>query len=210
MDKLQQIMEKQCELQKRLGTDFSNMTPEERADFMRNHRGYLEDELAEALYEMPHYKLWKNYSDMSEEAHNVAWQKVRMELIDCLHFFVNLMLCAGMTPDEVYDMYMAKNRENHRRQDEGYTADKSYRDQAVEEVMTSTPSCTVHIDGESVGSSDFIAVLYHPDGNTELLYNTDAVTLGLAIKMLSERYTELLNSYPEDVQNEIREVLAHG
>lgn len=210
MDKLEMIMQKQAELQKRLGTDFSSMSPEERADFMRNHRGYLADEVAEALYEMPCYKLWKNYSDMSEEAYSVAWQKVRMELIDSLHFFVNLLLCAGMTADEVYEMYMAKNKENHRRQDDGYTADKSYRDQSVDEVMQKKPTCTVTMDGEAITSSDFVAVVTHPDGDTEMLYNTDAVTLGLAIKMLSARYTELLNSYPEDVQNEIREVLSHG
>lgn len=135
MDKLAEIMGKQLELQTRLGTNFSTMTDEERAEFMRNHRGYLADELAEALYEMPNYKLWKDYSGMSEEARETAWQKVRMELIDCLHFFVNLLLCAGMTADEVHYMYMAKNKENHRRQDDGYTADVSYRNQEVSEVM---------------------------------------------------------------------------
>lgn len=135
MDKLAEIMGKQLELQTRLGTNFSTMTDEERAEFMRNHRGYLADELAEALYEMPNYKLWKDYSSMSVEAREAAWQKVRMELIDCLHFFVNLLLCAGMTADEVHYMYMAKNKENHRRQDDGYTADVSYRNQEVSEVM---------------------------------------------------------------------------
>ena len=43
------IMSKQRELQERLGYDFDKMTDEERAEFMRNHRGYLEDEVAEAL-----------------------------------------------------------------------------------------------------------------------------------------------------------------
>lgn len=135
MDMLKEIMNKQAELQLRLGTNFAELTDKERAEFMRNHRGYLADELAEALYEMPNYKLWKDYSNMDEEARNVAWQKVRMELIDCLHFFVNLLLCAGMTAEEVHYMYMAKNKENHRRQDDGYTADVSYRDQSVEEVI---------------------------------------------------------------------------
>ena len=135
MDMLKGIMEKQAELQLRLGTDFNNLTDDERADFMRNHRGYLADEIAEALYEMPGYKLWKDYSSMDAAAKEAAWAKVRMELIDSLHFFVNLLLCAGMTAEDVHDMYMAKNKENHRRQDDGYTADVSYRDQAVEEVM---------------------------------------------------------------------------
>ena len=135
MNQLAIIMEMQGALQKRLGNNFAEMSAEERAEFMRDHRGYLEDELAEALYEMPNYKTWKDYSAMSEEARAVAWSKVRMELVDALHFFMNLLLCAGMTADEVFSMYVAKNHENHRRQDAGYTADVSYREQSVEEVM---------------------------------------------------------------------------
>lgn len=135
MDKLQEIMNKQLELQERLGTDFGAMTEAERAAFMRNHRGYLEDEIAEALYEMPGYKLWKDYSNMDPETYAMQWQKVRMELVDAFHFFINLLLCAGFTANELHYMYMAKNKENHRRQDDGYTADKSYRDQSVEEVL---------------------------------------------------------------------------
>lgn len=129
------MMDMQRDLQKRLGYDFANMDPEQRAEFMRNNRGYLEDEIAEALYEMPEYKLWKDYSNMSDEAVAIAWQKVRMELIDAFHFFMNLFICAGMTAEEVFAMYVKKNRENHRRQDLGYTANVSYREQSVEEVM---------------------------------------------------------------------------
>ncbi len=210
MDKLEQIMKMQGDLQKRLGTDFSNMTDEERAEFMRNHRGYLEDELAEALYEMPNYKLWKDYSNMNETDRNVAWQKVRLELIDCLHFFVNLLLCSGMSADEVYQMYMMKNKENHRRQDEGYTADVSYREQSVEDVMTDKSTCVVEMNGKAYISTDFIAILCTPDGETTLHYNTDVVTMGMAIQMISRRYAEHLASLPEETQNAVREVLANG
>lgn len=210
MDKLEQIMKMQGDLQERLGTNFSEMTLKERAEFMRNHRGYLADELAEALYEMPFYKLWKDYDKMSEEATSIAWQKVRMELIDCLHFFVNLLLCAGMDADEVYEMYIAKNKENHRRQDEGYDADVSYRDQPVEDVMKAESMCTVAMNGEIIGSSDFIAVINTPDGGTHLLYDTDPITLGQAIQMLANRFEEVMDSYPEETRREIREVLARG
>lgn len=194
MDKLTEIMQKQLELQKRLGTDFSNLTDKERAEFMRNHRGYLEDELAEAFYEMPNYKLWKDYSNMNEEARNIAWQKVRMELIDCLHFFANLLLCAGMTPDEVHDMYMAKNKENHRRQDAGYTSDVSYRDQSVEEVMSS--SCTVSRPGATVNSNDFIALLFSTD-SCDVALNTSIVGMGIAASILQERYSTELANIPD-------------
>jgi dimeric dUTPase (all-alpha-NTP-PPase superfamily) len=205
-------MEKQLALQDRLGTNFSEMTLEERAEFMRNHRGYLADELAEALYEMPYYKLWKDYSNMTEEEIAVAWQKVRMELIDCLHFFVNLLLCAGMTPGEVHAMYMAKNKENHRRQDTGYTADVMYRDQAVEDVMGTKDQvyCTVGMDGETYTGEDFIAIITKADGDHSMFYNTDPVTIGIAIKMLTERFDALMQEYSDDDRRAICEVLQNG
>ena len=217
MDKLTEIMEMQNALQKRLGADFSNMTLEQRAEFMRNHRGYLADEVAEALYEMPFYKQWKDYSKMSEEEIAIAWQKVRMELVDSLHFFVNLLLCAGMTPGEVHAMYVAKNKENHRRQDEGYTADVLYRDQAVEDVMKdadqiSIPDvrCTVKMDGETYTGEDFVAIITKEDGNHSMFYNTDPVTIGIAIKMLTERFDAMMKTYSEEDRREICEVLHNG
>lgn len=225
MDKLEAIMSKQLELQKRLGTDFSNMSPQERADFMRNHRGYLADEVAEALYEMPFYKLWKDYDNMSSEGYEIAWQKVRMELIDSLHFFVNLLLCSGMTADEVYDMYMAKNKENHRRQDEGYTSDVSYREQAVEDVYCA--ECAIDLDGveesedlpicrvenmpdnEGVASPEFIAILYN-EKEFQTFYNTNIIHLGDAVKVITETFNKCLKEYSEDEQKQIIEILSGG
>lgn len=207
---LSTIMEMQRDLQKRLGTDFTKLSDEECAAFMRNHRGYLEDELAEALYEMPNYKLWKDYGNMSDEARAYAWQKVRMELIDALHFFVNLLLCAGFTAEEVYDMYVAKNKENHRRQDEGYTSDVSYRDQAVEDVLNEEPTCTVVMDGEACGSNDFIAVLNMNDGESTVYYNTDALSLGMAAKMIIRQFNEALSKCSEDERKEINAILNGG
>lgn len=202
---LKTIMSKQRELQERLGYNFATMNEEERAAFMRNHRGYLEDELAEALYEMPNYKLWKDYSNMSPEAKDIAWQKVRMELVDSLHFFTNLLLCAGFTAEELFNMYMMKNRENHRRQDAGYTSDVSYKDQAVEAVME--PSCTVCMDDEVLYSSDFIAVLNKHNGDASILYNTDALSLGMAVKMIAKAYVENINKCSSEDRAAIEEVL---
>lgn len=196
MDMLKAIMDKQLELQIRLGTNFATMSDEDRAAFMRNHRGYLADEVAEALYEMPNYKLWKDYSDMSPEARNIAWQKVRMELVDSLHFFVNLLLCADFTAEELYEMYMAKNAENHRRQDAGYTADMSYRDQAVDDVMK--PHCTITMNGETHHADSFIAMTSDEDGSCGLFMNSDTVTLGLLANILHEAYIADVQSMSEE------------
>lgn len=199
MDMLNAIMTMQNDLQDRLGIYFGSMQDEERAEFMRNHRGYLEDELAEALYEMPYYKTWKNYRDMSEEDREAAWQKVRMELVDSLHFFMNLLLCAGFTAEDLYSMYCAKNAENHRRQDAGYDAGMSYRDQPVEDVMKDTPTCMIQMGEERVGSSDFIALLNHPDGSSNILYNTTLPNLAVAYyKMKALFEAELENVSDEE------------
>lgn len=203
------IMKKQREFQGRLGFNFSTMTEQERAEFMRNHRGYLEDELAEALYEMPGYKTWKDYSGMSTEAKEIAWQKVRMELVDALHFFTNLLLCAGFTADELFKMYMMKNAENNRRQDDGYSADVTYKDQSVEDVLNQA-YCTVTMDGEVNYSSDFIAIVHKHNGDTTILYNTDALSLGMAVKMLAREYIKALNGCPDVEREEIEQLLGEA
>ena len=88
---------------------------------------HLTQELHELLYEIPHFKPWKDYSGMSLFDSYKSWYKASKELIDMLHFFLNICLALGLDADNLYDMYMAKNKENHKRQDEGYTHDKSYR-----------------------------------------------------------------------------------
>lgn len=44
----------------------------------------------------------------------------KMEIVDRFHFLMNEMLLIGMTAEEFYSMYMAKNKENFKRQDNGY------------------------------------------------------------------------------------------
>lgn len=201
---LTEIMQLQNDLQERLGINFSDMDYEQRAQFMRDHFVYLDQELQEALYEMPYFKAWKDYSGMSEEQREEAWQKVRMELIDALHFFVNLLLCAGFSAEDVYSMYVAKNKENHRRQDEGYTADVSYRDQSVEDVLGDY--CTVHLDNELHSTSNFIAIL---DGSSIYLH-TDLPTLGAAAAELTRLYNARLDEAPADIRSLVEKHVAGG
>ena len=42
------------------------------------------------------------------------------EWIDGLHFYMNFALAIGMTSKDIVNLYMAKNAENHNRQDNGY------------------------------------------------------------------------------------------
>lgn len=76
-------------------------------------------EMAELLNEV-NFKWWKNPKPVDEHA-------VKEELVDILHFFVSMCLRAHMTPDELYQIYLDKNKENFDRQNglskkEGYKA----------------------------------------------------------------------------------------
>ncbi len=65
-------------------------------------------ELAELLDEV-NFKWWKNPKPIDRE-------RVKEELIDILHFFVSLCLKTGLSAEDVYRAYLAKNAENFRRQ----------------------------------------------------------------------------------------------
>ena len=133
--KLEEMMQMQEAFQRRLDPDFAQMTVEQRVAFIKEHSIHLNQEVNEMLYELPYFKPWKNYRGLTPRMENEMLEKARMELVDAWHFFMNIAIALGISPEQLYVMYMAKSKENHRRQDEGYTADKSYRNQSVEEVM---------------------------------------------------------------------------
>lgn len=135
MYKLEEMITTQRGFQVRLDPDFNNMSAKERVAFIKEHSIHLNQEVNEMLYELPYFKPWKSYDGMSEEEVEAAFEKARMECVDAWHFFMNIMIALGFDAQVFYSMYMAKNKENHRRQDDGYTAEKSYRAQTVEEVM---------------------------------------------------------------------------
>ena len=117
-DKLEELFAKQYALQTDvMHYEFSSMSEIERGEFVRNYSLYCIDELSEMLHEVPFYKLWKKYST-DAAANTVAWQKARMEFVDALHFFLNIAIGLGFTPDELYKMYCAKNEVNHKRQED--------------------------------------------------------------------------------------------
>lgn len=71
------------------------------------------EELMEAAHELKN-KPWKN----TERPTNVlAFQE---ELIDALHFFVELFITSGVTAKQVYEGYFQKHAINQERQKTGY------------------------------------------------------------------------------------------
>lgn len=133
--KLESMMDAQRAFQVRLDPNFNDMTTEQRVAFIKEHSIHLNQEINEMLYELPYFKPWKDYSGLTVGKENEMLEKARMELIDAWHFFMNIAIALGISPEQFYVMYTAKNSENHRRQDAGYTVDVSYKNQSVEEVM---------------------------------------------------------------------------
>ncbi|MCK9525599.1 MAG: dUTPase [Limnochordia bacterium] len=74
-------------------------------------------ELGEILDEV-NFKWWKDPKPLD---HN----KLTEEIVDVLHFFVSMCLKAGIGPEELYQAYVRKNRENFARQ-EGATDRPGY------------------------------------------------------------------------------------
>lgn len=127
-DKLTTMLETQRGLQEYLGYDFESMDMQERTAFIKEHSIHLNQEINEALYELPFFKPWKDYSNMTSDEMAVALRKYKEEIVDSMHFFMNMMIAIDFQADEFFDMYMAKNKENIERQKRGYTHDVSYRD----------------------------------------------------------------------------------
>ena len=116
------------------GYDFSNMTLREIMFFWHANTHALIDELHEATDALGGikdgsgnaiWKYWKKdyskYADIKFSDLSKSDQlECKFEIVDILHFFLNMAISIGMTPQEMYNMYMSKNKENRDRQARGY------------------------------------------------------------------------------------------
>lgn len=72
--------------------------------------------------------IWKPWKSTHKKAETMSFmdmsvndkKELKMELIDHLHFLFNKMHAVGMTTDELFNYYFAKNMENRNRQKRGY------------------------------------------------------------------------------------------
>ena len=105
-DKLDMIFENQKTLDeflaKKRGLEFTA------AEWIQKQTLAMVSELGELLDEV-RFKWWKNPAPIEQD-------KVKEELADILHFFVGMCIKAGMTSDELFEIYKAKNKENFDRQ----------------------------------------------------------------------------------------------
>lgn len=68
-------------------------------------------------------------------------------------------------------------------------------------------TCTVEMDGKTTTSDDFVAILSKENGDASIFYNTDALTLGMAMKMVARAFVECMDKCPEKERKEITEIL---
>ena len=124
MDKLDRIFEMQASLDKGI-YEKRNIDVSNKSVMIQRKILAIISELSEVLDEV-NFKWWKNPKEVNDNA-------LRDELIDVLHFFVSACQDAGMDANELFGRYIAKNIENHRRQNglsekKGYCTDEQRSD----------------------------------------------------------------------------------
>lgn len=114
MDKLESMLDMQKESQEYRGFAFP-MEGITAAEYIKTQTLHCIDELCEMLHEVKGYKEWKVY-DFNDTIDNYVKKTfAKGELIDAVHFLLNIALALGMTADELYASYTAKNKINYER-----------------------------------------------------------------------------------------------
>jgi dimeric dUTPase (all-alpha-NTP-PPase superfamily) len=123
-DRLQEMLDAQRSLQELInGYTLESQTDEQRIANIKENVLALSAELfGEVLGEIG----WKSWAT----SRHINREPLKKELVDVLHFFMNLVLYAGMTADELYEGYRKKRAVNERRQRDGYDG-----------VSTKCPGC---------------------------------------------------------------------
>ena len=104
-DKLDLIFERQKQLQDIIEVKYDQQ-------YINNMALALMCEIHEILDETE-WKPWKKQQHFNRDNY-------KKELVDALHFFVNLCLAKDINVNELFLAYIAKNDENIKRQKDGY------------------------------------------------------------------------------------------
>lgn len=113
-DIMRQVMAQQLQLQREsFGVDPTSLKDEYRDTYVQAMALALIVELGEVMQEIS-WKPWASGQWFNREAY-------LEELIDVLHFWMNLVLVATDKPEELLAAYMIKHDVNAKRQANGYT-----------------------------------------------------------------------------------------
>lgn len=143
-DPLQIMLDMQKSLQTRLAKEKPdyNMHPDNLATagevvaWLRNQKDYIDDEFRELLTslggmsngEKAASAVWKPWKAQHGELQQTLINdlsdadqlEIKFEMIDILHFILNMFQGLGMSAEEIFKLYYLKNAENFARQDRGY------------------------------------------------------------------------------------------
>lgn len=123
---LKEMFDMQLSLQKNMfnrgkGIDYIDGSFKEKVDNLTTQMRNLSSEFHELLERLP-WKEWKTYSDEQLAGWTSKEQELetKFEYVDMFHFFINMGLLIGITPEDLSRMYYLKNKENFDRQERGY------------------------------------------------------------------------------------------
>ena len=143
-DPLQVMLDMQKSLQIRLAKDKPeyNRHPDDLAtagevvDWLRNQKDYIDDEFRELLTslggmsngEKDASAVWKPWKSQHGERRETLITdlspqdqlEIKFEMIDILHFVLNMFQGLGLTAEEIFKLYYLTNKHNVERQDNGY------------------------------------------------------------------------------------------
>ena len=119
-DKLDLIYKYQKELQESLGIYKKIGTSKKmKQQYINQNILALHEEATEIMretaYKNPKYMPfgWKKNQKFNNE-------KFKEEIIDIIHFVINLCIISGMDSEEIFNRYLNKNKENHKRKEDNY------------------------------------------------------------------------------------------
>ena len=67
--------------------------------------------------------------------------------------------------------------------------------------------CTVRLGEDLKKSEDFVAILTDKEGKTSIYYQTDALTLGMAIKLVAKEFVLCMNKCTQEERDNITAIL---
>ena len=74
-------------------------------------------------------------------------------------------------------------------------------------IKTLPDNCIIRMDGQLHESQDFVAVISRSNGDASIFYNTDALTLGMAMKMVAKEFVTCISQCTLAEQQEIQAIL---
>ena len=80
-------------------------------------------------------------------------------------------------------------------------------EKVLEEATGMPISCTVVMDNDAHVSDDFVCVMSRENGDASIFYNTDALTLGMSMKMIAKAFVDAMGALPEEERAMVSDIL---